>query len=180
MEKKHGRTNQKAKDESKQPFVSQEDRPEVRLSPDTPLSDLRVRELAAILSIVAGKSPHFEVGDSPLKDFFDKDDKESVKVKETKYETKEHKDKDKELRYEVKQHKDVKEVKMEKPEIKEKNEKLEHLEKKIEMGEAIFEPRTLREPDPRIEQLILMVTGLTTEVSQLSNQVADLRKDQKR
>ena len=57
----------------KQPFVPPEDRPEVKLTPDTPISELRVRDLAAIVGAVSGstKSP-FEVGKTPLKDFFDK------------------------------------------------------------------------------------------------------------
>src|SRR5918912_2765957 len=62
----------------KEPFVSSEDRPEVRISLETPLTELRVRELSAILGFVASKSP-FEVGKTPLKDFFDKDFPEVAK-----------------------------------------------------------------------------------------------------
>ena len=72
-------------DESrKEPFVPQGDRPEVKLKPDTPLSELRVRDLAAIIG-AATKSP-FEVGKTPLKDFFDKPFPEEAKdfIKELK------------------------------------------------------------------------------------------------
>lgn len=50
---------------SKQPFVSQADRPEVRLDLDMPINDLRVRDLAAILGLLIGKSP-FEAGKTSL------------------------------------------------------------------------------------------------------------------
>src|SRR5947199_106455 len=66
-------------EESKQPFVSQEDRPEVRINLDTPLNELSVRELSAILGFLAGKNPNFEVGKTSLKDFFDKDFPEVAK-----------------------------------------------------------------------------------------------------
>jgi hypothetical protein len=68
---------------------------------------LRVRDLAAILGPMAGKNPNFEVGKTPLKDFFDKPFPE-----ETKDFTKE-----------------IKIEKVEKPEKVEKNEKFEKNEK---------------------------------------------------
>jgi hypothetical protein len=59
--------------------------------------------------------------------------------------------------------------KIEKPELKEiKNEKLER--------EGVFDPGSSVGPDPRIEQVIQAVTGLTRQVSQLANQVEELRK----
>lgn len=56
----------------KQPYIGAEDRPEIELDPDTPLTQLRVRDLAQILSRRSTKiHPKFE-GHSPLKEFFDK------------------------------------------------------------------------------------------------------------
>jgi hypothetical protein len=154
-----------AGESSKEPFVSQEDRPEVTLKPDTPLSQLRVRDLQAILgSGAAGlKSPWFEVGKTPIKDFFDKPFPEVAKdwVKELKIEKVE---------------------KPEKPEKFEKHEKFEKPEKedpkveKIEKWEGVFEPVRQPGPDPRIDQLVRVVTGLTEQLGQLANQVEELRK----
>jgi hypothetical protein len=154
-------------DPSKQPFVSSEDRPEVKLRPDTPLTELRVRDLAAILGALTAKTP-FEVGKTPLKDFFDKPFPEVVK----------------DFLKEVKPEQFEKPVKFEKPEKFEKNEKLEKREKqekpeikeikseKVEV-DGVIEPG---KPDPRIDQVIQAVAGLTTQVGQLANQVAELKK----
>jgi hypothetical protein len=65
-------------DQPKQAFIPQGDRPEVGIDPDTPLSELRVRDLAALLGPLQAKSP-FEVGKTPIKDFFDKPFPEVVK-----------------------------------------------------------------------------------------------------
>lgn len=152
-------------EEPKQPFVSREDRPEVRISLDTPLNELRVRELGAILGFLAGKNPNFEVGKTPLKDFFDKPFPEIAKdwlkeIKSDKFEKNEKIEKNEKLE---------KPEKFEKPEIKEvKNEKLER--------EPVFDPGVIPGPDPRIEQIIQAVAGLTRQVSQLANQVEELRK----
>lgn len=156
--------------ESKEPFVAQGDRPEVKLSPDAPLGELRVRDLAAILGAFAAKNPNFEVGKTPLKDFFDKPFPEEAKdfIKEIKPE-KFEKSEIKEFKGE-KVEKFEKREKFEKPEIKEvKNEKFEH-------GEAVLDPGKFPGPDPRLEQLIQAVAGLTTQVGQLANQVEELRK----
>ena len=74
--------------ESKERFVPKGDRPEVRINLNTPLGELRVRELGAILGFMAGKNPNFEVGKTSLKDFFDKDFPEVAKdwLKEAKTE----------------------------------------------------------------------------------------------
>ena len=142
--------------QSKQPFVSREDRPDVKITLDTPLSELRVRELSAILGFVTGKNPNFEAGKTSLKDFFDKPFPEVAKdwlkeVKSDKFE------------------KNEKTEKPEKSEIKEvKNEKLET------DGVSGF-GRTIG-PDPRIEQIIQAVAGLTRQVGQLANQVEELKK----
>ncbi|MBS0155130.1 MAG: hypothetical protein JSS38_11080 [Nitrospira sp.] len=150
---------------SKQPFVSREDRPEVRINLDTPLSELRVRELSAILGFMVGKNPNFEVGKTSLKDFFDKDFPEVAKdwVKEAKLEKFEKPEKlEKSEKFE-------KVEKLEKREIKEvKAEKLEN--------DGVFDPRDLGRPDPRMEQVIQAIAGLTKQVSQLANQMEELRK----
>src|SRR5216117_1970455 len=138
-----------AEQSSKEPFVSQADRPEVRINPDTPLSELRVRDLQAILGPAAAAKSPFEVGKTPLKDFFDKDFPEVVKdfIKEIKPEKLE--------KPEIKEFKGEKNEKFEKPEIKEaKNEKLEQ--------EPAFDPRRLPQPDPRIERLIEAMSTLVT------------------
>lgn len=118
-------------EEPKQPFVSQEDRPEVRINLDTPLNELRVRELSAILGFLVGKNP-FEVGKTSLKDFFDKDFPEVAKdwLKEAKPELF-----DKPLKSD-KPEKFEKIEKPEKSEIKEvKAEKLEN--------DGVFDPSSL-------------------------------------
>src|SRR5437868_7060017 len=106
-------------EESKEPFVSHEDRPEVRLTPDSPIGELRVRDLTAILGAMTGKNPNFEVGKTSLKDFFDKPFPEQAKdfIKEVKPEKLE-KSEIKEFKGE-KHEKLEKREKFEKPEIKE-------------------------------------------------------------
>jgi hypothetical protein len=162
--------NQKgATDPSKQPFVSQDDRPEVQLKPDTPLTELRVRDLAAILGAAASKSP-FEVGKTPLKDFFDKPFPELAKdfVKEIKPEN---------IEKPAKFEKPEKFEKVEKLEKHEKHEKREIKELKAEKIESdgVFDPGLPR-PDPGLEQVIQAVAGLTRQVGLLANQVDELRK----
>jgi hypothetical protein len=146
----------------KEPFVSKKDRPEVKISLDTPLSELRVRELSSIVGFIAAKNPNFEVGKTPLKDFFDKEFPEVAKdwLKEIKPEDIE------------------KPPKFEKPEKFEKFEKGEIKEIKAEKVErdGVFDPGKIPGPDPRFEQLIQTVTGLTKQVGQLANQVEELRK----
>ena len=96
--------------EPKEPFVPAEDRPEVKISLDTPLTELTVRDLSAILGFVGSKNPNFEAGKTSLKDFFDKDFPEVAK------------DWNKEIKIE-------KVEKPEKPDKLEKNEKLAKNEK---------------------------------------------------
>src|SRR6478672_7773794 len=122
-----GRRGGPPSNESKEPFVAGEDRPEVRISLDTPLTDLSVRDLSAILGFMAGKNPNFEVGKTSLKDFFDKDFPEVEKNEKLE-----------------KNEKHEKNEKLEKREIKEvKAEKLE--------TDGVFDPTA--GPDPRIEQI---------------------------
>ena len=158
---------------AKQPFVSQADRPEVRLDLDMPINDLRVRDLAAILGLLTGKSP-FEVGKTSLKDFFDKDFPEVAKdyVKELKIEKIEKPEKpekfEKNEKFE-KHEKHEKIEKQEKPEIKEL--KLEKIE-----NDGVFEPVGRPGPDPRLEQVIQTLAGLAKQVDVLANQIEELKK----
>jgi hypothetical protein len=142
---------------SKQPFVSQADRPEVRLKSDTPLTELSVRDLAYILGQVGGTRKDFWDGKDWQKDDYDgpltvkgwKEDKEYKEFKEK------EKDKEKE--------------KLEKPEGKEQ--KLEKLEL-----DGVFEAGTLRDPDRRLDQVVQALSGLTVRVAQLADQVEELKK----
>jgi hypothetical protein len=154
-------------DEPKEPFVSQGDRPETKITPDMPITELRVRDLAAILGAAAAKNP-FEAGKTSLKDFFDKPFPEVAKdyVKEIKPEKLE-KSEIKEFKGE-KNDKLEKREKLEKPEFKEvKSEKLEH-------GEVVVEPQR-PVPDPRIDQLIQAVSGLAKQVEVLTAHVEALK-----
>jgi hypothetical protein len=163
-----------ARDEqAKEPFVPAEDRPEVRISLETPLTDLTVRDLSAILGFVASKNPNFEVGKTSLKDFFDKDFPEVAKdwVKEIKPEKFEKPEKPEKFE---------KNEKLEKSDKVEKNEKLEKREIK-EVKNEKFETDTVVDPghvapDPRIEQIIGAVAGLTKQVGELTDQVRELQK----
>ena len=152
---------------SREPFVAQEDRPEVRISLDTPISELHVRELSAILGYMAQKSP-FEAGKTSLKDFFDKDFPEVAK------------DWAKEIKIE-KVEKPEKPEKAEKNEKLEKNEKHEHKEFKFEKlekleSDGVIGPRLPPGPDPRIDQVIQAVAGLAQQVSHLANQMEEMRR----
>lgn len=141
----------------KKPFVSQADRPEVRLKSDTPLSDLTVRDLATILGQL-GTGKDFRDGKDWQKDDFDGQNKPWKEGKELK-DGKEVKDKDKE----TKEFKDGKE----KREIKElKAEKLEL--------DSVFDPYS--QPDPRIEQVIRALSGMSAKVDQLADQIEALKK----
>jgi hypothetical protein len=154
---------------AREPFVAQSDRPEVRMTPDTPLSELRVRDLQAILGTAATTKSPFEVGKTSLKDFFDKPFPEVAKdfLKESKPE-KLDKSEIKEFKGE-KNEKLEKREKFEKPEAKEvKNEKLEQ--------EGTVDPGRPGPPDPRIDRLIDVVSALSTQVAEMANQMEELRK----
>jgi hypothetical protein len=140
---------------SKKSFVSKADRPEVKLKSTTPLSDLTIRDLATILGQVGGTGKDFWDGKDWQKDDFDG----TIKWKDGK--DVKDKDKDKE-----KEHKDGKDGK-EKREIKEvKAEKLEL--------DGVFDPHS--QPDPRIEQVIRALSGMSAKVDQLSDQIEALKK----
>jgi hypothetical protein len=150
-----------AEDEAGQPFVAKEDRPEVRLTPDTPLSEIRLRDLPSILGVLASKNPEFEIGKTSLGDFFDhkEDFDDVIKSPEKQYE----KDPDTD-------------PKAEKVEKLEKLEKLEidHHSKNVraEGGVAVgYRTRT----DPRMDDVIRVLTGLRTEVRHLADQMQELQ-----
>ena len=160
---------------SKEPFVPSKDRPEVKIDLDTPLTELSVRDLSAILGFVAGKDPNFEVGKTSLKDFFDKDFPEVAKdwLKDAKTEKLEKPEKPEKFE------KNEKLEKNEKMEKNEKHEKSEIKDIKVEKLEhdGVFDPRAV--PDPRIDHLVAAVAGLTKQVGELSNQLEELRKASK-
>ena len=147
---------------SKEPFVSEADRPEVALKSDTPLTELTVRDLAVLLAQLGGTRKDFWDGKSWQKDDFDgpivvKDWKEDKEFKEYK-EGKEQKEKDKEKEKD-KDKREGKELKIEKLE-----------------SDGVFEPGTLRRPDPWLDQVIQALSGLTDRVAQLADQVEELKK----
>jgi hypothetical protein len=148
---------------SRKPFVAQSDRPEVRIKLDAPISELRVRDLAAILRL--GSQKDFWDGKDWLKDDFDggiKWWKEKEKDKDKEKDKEKEKDKDKREKTE----------KLEKHEIKEvKAEKLEN--------DGVFEPTPFPRPDPQIDGVIRALAGLSERVSQLADQVEELKKQRK-
>ena len=77
----------------------------MRITLDTPIGELHVRELSSILGFMIGKNPNFEVGKTSLKDFFDKDFPEVAKdwlkeIKSDKFEKIEKLEKNGEVREE--------------------------------------------------------------------------------
>ncbi len=152
----------------KQAFVAQEDRPEVGIKSDTPLSELRVRDLFSILGQVGGSGKDFWDGKSWQKDDFDgpikwrdgKDlkDANDAKLGKDAVDSKHFKD--------GKDHKDA-------------GDKRSHKELKIEKVETdgVFDPRLHGpDPDPRFDQVIQAVSGLSAKVAQLADQVEELKK----
>jgi hypothetical protein len=138
----------------KKPFVSQADRPEVRLKSDTPIRDLTVRDLATILGQL-GTGKDFWDGKDWQKDDFDGQNKRWKEGKESK------------------EFKDGKEVKDKEKDGKEKREVKELKAEKLEL-DGVFDP--LSQPDPRIEQVIRALSGMSAKVDQLADQIAALKK----
>ena len=138
---------------SKESFISKADRPEVKLKSDTPISGLTVRDLVTILGRL-GTRKDFWDGKDWQKDDFDG----PIKWKD------------------VKEFKDGKEVK-DKDKDKEHKEKRETKELKLEKIESdgVFEQQPIG-PDPRIEQVIRALSGMTAKVDQLADQVDALKK----
>ena len=137
----------------KQSFIAKAERPELKLKSDTPINNLTIRDLVTILGRL-GTRKDFWDGKDWQKDDFDggnkwKDDKEFKDGKEIK-----DKDKDKEH----KEKREIKELKVEKIE-----------------SDGVFEQQPIG-PDPRIEQVIRALSGMTAKVDQLADQVDALKK----
>jgi hypothetical protein len=137
----------------KQAFIPKADRPELKLKSDTPINSLTIRDLVTILGRL-GTRKDFWDGKDWQKDDFDggikwKDDKEFKEGKDIK-----EKEKDKDL----KEKRETKELKIEKVET-----------------DGVFERQPI-EPDPRLEQVIRALSGMTAKVEQLADQVEALKK----
>jgi hypothetical protein len=139
----------------KAPFVSQGDRPEVRIKSTTRISDLTVRDLATVLGQLGTRKDFWDGKD------WQKDDFDGPKPWK---EEKEFKDKEKEKE---KEHKDKEKEHKEKREIKEV--KLEKLE-----SDGVFEADSRL--DPRMDQVVRAISGLSAQVSQLADQLEALKK----
>jgi hypothetical protein len=147
--------------EKKEPYVAAEDRPEVKLpDPDRPISELRVRDLQAILGSQVIKKVEIK---EPIKDFkFEK-----LEIKEPFKDFKDHKHEKWEIKEPIK---DLKDHKYEKIELE-----------PITKGAAPEPgPDPTKFVDPTIlaglDQLIQTVGGLNKRVDDLANQVAELQK----
>jgi hypothetical protein len=171
---------QEDENERKEPFIGSSERPEVKLDLDMPVTELRVRDLAAILGHLGSKSP-FEAGKTPIKDFFDKPFPEEAKdfLKEVKIEKFEKPEKPEKFEKNEKFEKYEKHEKPEKLEKIEKREKPEIKEVKLEKLETdgVFEvDRFPPGPDPRFESVIQAIAQLSHQVATLTDQVEQLRK----
>jgi hypothetical protein len=134
----------------KTPFVAQGDRPEVRIKSDTRISDLTVRDLATVLGQL-GTRKDFWDGKDWQKDDFDgpkpwKEEKEFKAKEKEKEKEKEHKEK-----------RESKELKLEKLE-----------------SDGVFEVD--QRLDPRIDQVVRAISGLSARVAQLADQLEELKK----
>jgi hypothetical protein len=148
-----------AKSTRKQSFIPKADRPELKLKSDTPISGLTIRDLVTILGRL-GTRKDFWDGKDWQKDDFDggikwKDVKEFKDDKEFK-EGKEIKEKEKDKEY--KEKREIKELKLEKIET-----------------DGVFEHQPIG-PDPRLEQVIRALSGMSAKVDQLADQVEALKK----
>lgn len=140
-----------AKDDGKnqnEPFMSSEDRPEVNLpKPETPISELRVRDLSALIS------------DAILKKSIVKE------LKDHKYEKFEKHEKFE--KPEFKEYKDHKHEKFEKPEVKEWKDAYE--------PKRVFEPgpdpKLGREPGPDWGRLEDLINPVIKELSDLRSEL---------
>jgi hypothetical protein len=143
-------------DQQQEAFVSQQDRPDVKIDPSTPVSELRVRDLQSILGGAAGKKVEkYEIKELKL---------EKLEWKEHKLEWKEHKFE----KIEIKEHKFEK--------FEWKDHKFEKLEREP-VVKQIAEPG----PDPTqqidpgvLQQVIESVASLRAEVSQLTDQIREM------
>ena len=157
--------------EKKEPYVSQGDRPEVKMDPEKPLTELRVRDLQAILG---GATAIKKVEIKEIKpEKFEKHEKFEKFEKHEKHE-----------KFEFKDH--IKEIIIDKlPQLEVvkdfKREKIEKIE--LEPGpKQVFEPGPdpTQQIDPAVQaglaQLVQTVGGLVKRVDELANQLAELQK----
>lgn len=153
-----------AREEPRETFVPEQDRPEMRLTPDTPLSELRVRDLTRILGIAASKNWNLEMS---LKDFLDKPDFEgSVKVPEA----------TKPISIETGKETYDKYDKLEKHEKHEKHEVDKSFRKDKAEGETVFSPGSAGRPVPDIAQVVEALAGLAQRVGHLADQIKELKR----
>lgn len=142
--------------DDREPFVSRSDRPEVAIKSDTPIGELRVRDLATLLGGL-GTGKDFWDGKDWQKDDFDGPGNWKPLVK------------------------DLNDSKRWTKELKvEKIEKIERFEIPDQIKRIIDNLYTIPQggfgPDPRMEQVVEAISGLARQVSQLADQVAELQK----
>ena len=146
--------NKPADKPGKKPFIAKADRPEVRLKSDTPISDLTVRDLATILGQL-GTGKDFWDGKDWQKDDFDgpgnkwKEPRNSRKQGEGKGQGRQGR---KNARRSARQGAEGREAR------------------------ARRRVRPVSQPDPRMEQVVRALSGMSAKVDQLVDQVEALKK----
>ena len=156
--KTNGRQTHQARQEALR--IAKADRPEVRLKSDTPLSrshgarprhSSRASSVAQVRISGTARIGRRTTSTAGIKWKDAKEGKETKEVKDKDKESKEFKD--------GKEKREVKEIKAEKLELD---------------GGGVFEPAS--QADPRIEQVIRALSGMSAKVDQLSDQVEGLKK----
>ena len=161
------------KQESKQPFVAEEDRPPIKLDPDQPIAELRVRDLHAILGTAFTKPVLADKPDKePLKETKEKEILAEKPDKEPLKETKE-----KEPLLEKPDKEPLKEHKHEKFEVKDLKHEKSELDPVKRFAEH-FDPGPERFSGIKgvIERLAHEAGGLSARIDELANQVDELKK----
>ena len=141
---------------SKKPFIAKADRPEVRLKSDTPLSSLTVRDLATILGQL-GTGKDFWDGKDWQKDDFDGPGNKWKEKGIQGRQGSEGEGQGVQGRQRNKEKREHKELKAEKLEL-----------------DGVFDPAS--QPDPRMEQVVRALSGMSAKVDQLVDQVEALKK----
>lgn len=142
--------------ENKETFVGSADRPDPNIDPDRPITELRVRDLSAIVGNLTLKK--WEIKE-PIKEKLEKLEKPEKFEKIEKLEKFEKIEIPEKWRY-----------KLEKPEKFEKPEKIE-----VDPVKRVGDQFEI--PDPRvIEEIVTTLSDLSTRVGRLANQVAELEK----
>jgi hypothetical protein len=158
--------------EAKEPFIASDDRPEMKIDLDKPLSALKVRDLQAILGI----DPQFTAAPNPktIAPWLKENRRELMTVVQGQ----------KPAQAEIK---DYKLEKVEKLEVKElKHEKVEHHKEykveKLEKNERVEvyipnQPGNEGDPEPLgITQLAEHIGGLHKKIDDLTSQFAEFKK----